>query len=122
MAMATVSRFIRVNVPDYLYGLPIPESVGEFKELQGKEWRQLMVASGACLAIGYAVARPCYEKYVLGSSPRINRKINLDQEQVSGEINVEDLGERTGICRCWMSDQFPYCDGSHKKGDLERRL
>lgn len=24
-------------------------------------------------------------------------------------------GKRVAFCRCWQSDQFPYCDGTHRK-------
>jgi CDGSH-type Zn-finger protein len=27
-------------------------------------------------------------------------------------------GEKISLCRCWQSEKFPYCDGSHKKLDL----
>ena len=25
-----------------------------------------------------------------------------------------EAGEKVGICRCWESKKFPFCDGSHK--------
>ncbi len=24
-------------------------------------------------------------------------------------------GETIALCRCWLSQKFPYCDGSHKQ-------
>jgi len=34
-------------------------------------------------------------------------------KKVVDTINVEDLGNRTVLCRCWKSKKFPNCDGSH---------
>ena len=28
-------------------------------------------------------------------------------------------GETVAFCRCWHSEQFPYCDGTHKKVNAE---
>ena len=33
----------------------------------------------------------------------------------------EDIptGKTVAFCRCWQSDKFPYCDGTHKKLNAE---
>ena len=28
-------------------------------------------------------------------------------------------GKTIAICRCWQSDKFPYCDGTHRKVNAE---
>ncbi|MFQ5341703.1 MAG: CDGSH iron-sulfur domain-containing protein, partial [Anaerolineae bacterium] len=25
------------------------------------------------------------------------------------------VGKNVAFCRCWQSDKFPYCDGTHRK-------
>lgn len=29
-------------------------------------------------------------------------------------------GKRVAFCRCWQSDKFPYCDGTHRQVNAER--
>jgi CDGSH-type Zn-finger protein len=35
--------------------------------------------------------------------------------------HVQDLpaGQKVEICRCWLSAEFPICDGAHKKHNAE---
>jgi CDGSH-type Zn-finger protein len=28
-------------------------------------------------------------------------------------------GNTIALCRCWQSDKFPYCDGTHRKVNKE---
>jgi CDGSH-type Zn-finger protein len=28
-------------------------------------------------------------------------------------------GSTVAVCRCWQSDKFPYCDGTHRKHNAE---
>ncbi len=28
-------------------------------------------------------------------------------------------GKRVAFCRCWQSDKFPYCDGTHRDVNTE---
>lgn len=30
------------------------------------------------------------------------------------------VGTTIAICRCWQSDKFPYCDGTHRKVNAEQ--
>jgi len=41
--------------------------------------------------------------------------IKKDQEKVVDFVNAEDLAEKVYYCRCWKSEAFPYCDGSHNE-------
>lgn len=45
-------------------------------------------------------------------------KIDGDFEIVDQEGNVYDLQGRTalGLCRCGLSSNKPFCDGSHRNG------
>jgi omega-amidase len=44
---------------------------------------------------------------------RVNTSYKLDSKKVAETFNVEDLENRTVLCRCWKSKKFPYCDGAH---------
>lgn len=35
------------------------------------------------------------------------------------KIQVEVSAEKTAFCRCWKSQKFPYCDGSHRAYNAE---
>ncbi|ULU06155.1 hypothetical protein L5515_014326 [Caenorhabditis briggsae] len=71
------------------------------------------VLAGGAL-IGYIVG------YKLGQrSARCNYKIQLDSNKVADTVDIEDIGEKKAFCRCWKSEKWPYCDGSHGKHNKE---
>ncbi|KAJ8870375.1 hypothetical protein PR048_029396 [Dryococelus australis] len=43
----------------------------------------------------------------------INPMIRKDCKKVVDFIEVEDIGEKVSLCRCWLSKKWPYCDGAH---------
>ncbi|KAH9516146.1 CDGSH iron-sulfur domain-containing protein 1, variant 2 [Dermatophagoides farinae] len=45
----------------------------------------------------------------------MNRKIDLDNVKVVHSFDIEDLDQKAVFCRCWKSEKFPYCDGTHNK-------
>ena len=49
---------------------------------------------------------------------KINDKIDLESKKV---VNNEALeaGDKAVYCRCWKSETFPLCDGSHMKWNKE---
>lgn len=49
---------------------------------------------------------------------RINKKIDLINEKVVHTLNLK-AGEKAVVCRCWLSEKFPYCDGAHNKHNKE---
>ena len=49
---------------------------------------------------------------------RINRKIELENAKVVSTISLKS-GEKAVLCRCWLSEKFPYCDGCHVKHNKE---
>jgi len=46
---------------------------------------------------------------------KVNDKIDKDSPKVVHTIEIEEIGEKKVFCRCWKSNKFPYCDGSHTK-------
>lgn len=57
---------------------------------------------------------------------KVNLKIKQDEAKV---VDIVDCGEienlaqfkdgKLVMCRCWRSEKFPYCDGSHVKHNAE---
>jgi CDGSH-type Zn-finger protein len=53
-------------------------------------------------------------------SKRINNKIDLDSPKVATmEKFANDDNKKIVYCRCWKSETFPLCDGSHMKHNKE---
>lgn len=44
---------------------------------------------------------------------KVNCKIRLSEGKVVDMIDIEDIAEKAAFCRCWKSNNWPYCDGSH---------
>uniref|UniRef100_A0AC35U6R9 ZnF_CDGSH domain-containing protein n=1 Tax=Rhabditophanes sp. KR3021 TaxID=114890 RepID=A0AC35U6R9_9BILA len=43
----------------------------------------------------------------------INPDIRKDCRKVVDTFDIEDIGEKLVLCRCWKSKKFPICDGAH---------
>lgn len=43
----------------------------------------------------------------------VNPDIQKTEEKVVNSMDVEDIGDKIALCRCWRSKKFPVCDGSH---------
>merc|ERR1712073_100836 len=50
---------------------------------------------------------------------RCNNKVKMDSPKVVDTVDIEDIGSKGVFCRCWKSNKFPYCDGSHVKHNAE---
>ncbi|XP_042195952.1 CDGSH iron-sulfur domain-containing protein 1-like [Callorhinchus milii] len=46
---------------------------------------------------------------------RVNLGIHKNLPEVVDTVDIEDMGQNTVFCRCWRSNKFPYCDGSHSQ-------
>ncbi|GMS86135.1 hypothetical protein PENTCL1PPCAC_8310 [Pristionchus entomophagus] len=96
-------------------------------------------AKMVCLNSGVSAAG-CHSKLILGGialvgvgaaigffackkasccSTRVNKKIKLGESKVADTVDLEDIGEKKAFCRCWKSEKWPYCDGSHGKHNKE---
>ena len=43
---------------------------------------------------------------------RINNHIQINEPKVVTNLTLEP-GQKASLCRCWLSDKFPYCNGAH---------
>lgn len=55
----------------------------------------------------------------LNAQKRINNKIDLDSPKVATMEKFAKDNEKKVYCRCWKSETFPLCDGSHMKHNKE---
>lgn len=52
-------------------------------------------------------------RYIVANNGSLKIKGNLQIQLASGEIVTKE--GTTGFCRCGVSDNKPFCDGSHRK-------
>nr|CAG4652339.1 EOG090X0JRY [Triops cancriformis] len=114
--MESVSNLVRVSLPNYLAGLPIPNSIGGWFRLGVRDWATLIPFGAAVAGISYLTYEKVQQR-VKGTP--INPSIKKDVPKVVDTFEIEDLGEKTYLCRCWKSAKFPYCDGAHSKHNKE---
>lgn len=69
-------------------------------------WR-LIPALVAAAAVGFLVGRR--------SANKVNRSVDKANPKVVHLVDVEDIADKKSYCRCWRSQKFPLCDGSHNK-------
>lgn len=50
---------------------------------------------------------------------RVNGKIQLTSDKIVHSVDIEDIGDKKVYCRCWKSEKFPLCDGSHNAHNKE---
>lgn len=66
------------------------------------------------VAIGYFIGKTFGNK-----TARCNRAVKLSTDKVVDTVDIEDFGEKMAFCRCWKSQKFPYCDGTHTAHNKE---
>nr|CAG4649019.1 EOG090X0JRY [Polyphemus pediculus] len=122
--MDKVSSLIRVSIPNYFAGLPIPDTFSGWFKLGIKDWIYLVPFGAAVTGIsflaynqistsGIPCLKMCSKKCAKGA--KVNESIKKDNPKVVDMVDIEDIGEKKVYCRCWRSASFPYCDGSHAK-------
>ncbi|KAF2894519.1 hypothetical protein ILUMI_11647 [Ignelater luminosus] len=108
-----VAHLVKVSVPNYLSGLPIPDSIGGWFKLGIKDWLALIPPTAALAGLTYISYRAFCPKGRPAPSGRVNHRIMKDNPKVVDTIDVEDISEKAAFCRCWRTKNWPYCDGSH---------
>uniref|UniRef100_A0A2K6FTF0 Iron-binding zinc finger CDGSH type domain-containing protein n=1 Tax=Propithecus coquereli TaxID=379532 RepID=A0A2K6FTF0_PROCO len=82
------------------------------------EWLWLLPFLGVLALLGFLAVRPFFPKKKQQKDSLINLNLKMQKEnpKVVNEINIEDLClTKAAYRRCWRSETFPACDGSHSK-------
>lgn len=81
------------------------------------DWARVVPLMLVSAAAGYYVSRKLCAKDVCW----VNKNIEKDKAKIVHTVDVEDIepGKAKYYCRCWKSNDFPYCDGSHSKHNQE---
>ncbi|XP_029465635.1 CDGSH iron-sulfur domain-containing protein 1 [Rhinatrema bivittatum] len=82
------------------------------------EWLVAISVTAGAAAVGYLA----YRSYICKgkrSKSLVNLQIQKDNPKVVHAFDIEDLGDKAVYCRCWRSQKFPFCDGSHTKHNDE---
>lgn len=117
--MEPVARLVKVSVPNYLSGLPIPDSIGGWFRLGIRDWFALIPPTAMLAGIGYMSYRAFCPLARLPPSGRVNLSVKKDVNKVVDTIDIEDITEKAVFCRCWRSKNWPYCDGAHGQHNNE---
>ncbi|XP_064388110.1 CDGSH iron-sulfur domain-containing protein 2-like [Halichondria panicea] len=119
--MEAVWRYFKVQLPGYLKSIPLPKSLAGFSALNRAEWLELLPFFVFLLILLYLIFSPFLNFVSRPKQPRpkINKKIRKDEPKVADKFDIEDLGDKVSLCRCWKSAKFPYCDGAHKNHNKE---
>ncbi|XP_012538982.1 CDGSH iron-sulfur domain-containing protein 2 homolog [Monomorium pharaonis] len=117
--MEPIARLVKVSIPNYLAGLPIPDSIGGWFRLGVKDWFALVPSTAFLVGMGYM----SYRAFCPHGRPmphgRVNLKIKKDIAKVVDTVDIEDISEKAVFCRCWRSENWPYCDGTHGRHNNE---
>nr|CAI5832828.1 unnamed protein product [Callosobruchus analis] len=119
--MQPLAHLVKVSLPEYLAGLPIPDTVGGWFRLGIKEWAALVPPTALLAGVTYMSYRAFCPRgqQGCGRSSKVNLKVLKSNAKVVDTIDVEDISEKAVLCRCWRSKNWPYCDGSHNDHNKE---
>ncbi|KAA0183798.1 hypothetical protein HAZT_HAZT008736 [Hyalella azteca] len=57
----------------------------------------------------------CVRLQINTCGAQVNPCIRKNEAKVVNTVDIEEIGNQKAFCRCWRSEKFPYCDGSHNK-------
>lgn len=123
--MEILANFITKTLPNYLQKLPLPKSLSDIGDLTRDDYVSLVpffaVASfGLFASAKMAVSLLTVRKKKL---PPVNQSVEKLNPKVVNAVDVEDLfkggSNKATFCRCWRSQKFPYCDGTHNTYNAE---
>ncbi|XP_060599058.1 CDGSH iron-sulfur domain-containing protein 2 homolog B-like [Ruditapes philippinarum] len=82
-----------------------------------QDWLQVLPYVGLLGCVSYIA----YSAYKRQGGNRINKKVvsDKDKDKIVTMVDIEDVGDKTAYCRCWKSNKFPLCDGTHNKHNAE---
>lgn len=100
--MYIVSNLVKVTIPNYLAGLPIPDSFGGWFRLGVRDWLALIPPAAVVGGISY-YSYQTIKKAQANGSGHVNPAIRKDINKVVDFIDIEDITEKVSLCRCWRS-------------------
>ncbi|XP_022909178.1 CDGSH iron-sulfur domain-containing protein 2 homolog [Onthophagus taurus] len=111
--MQPFAGLVKTTIPNYLSGLPIPDSIGGWFKLGFKDWLALVPPTAALAGCGYVAYRAFCPHGRPQPCGKVNPSIQKNNPKVVDSVDVEDIADKAAFCRCWRSKKWPYCDGSH---------
>lgn len=111
--MYPFSTLVKETVPNYLSGLPIPDTIGGWFRLGVKDWLSLIPPTAVVAGLTYVGYRAFCPHGRPTPCGKVNPIIKKNEAKVVDSVDIEDITEKAVFCRCWRSKNWPYCDGSH---------
>ena len=101
--MEAAARFVKVQLPNYLRSLPVPNSFSGCAQLTSRELVQLaplVIVTSVAVYVVLSAIIPARKKK---DSDWVNKDKQKEKPKVADVVEIEDLGEKTSFCRCWKS-------------------